>query len=136
MDAIDGDNVEIADKVIHESVYSTTSQSRSGIQSTQSIFKLIRFNNSKRCQVEELVDNKDSMADVTNILGDTDNYLPFKNNVEYEWSRFIQANKMMKESMIIFFSNPTLAPIREHLSYKNVDKMGAFLTELLYSKVT
>ncbi len=76
------------------------------------------------------------MTDVADIPGDADNQLPFKNNVEYEWTRFMQASKMTKGSMTIFFSNPTLAPMREHLSYKNVDEMRALLTELLYSKVT
>ena len=38
--------------------------------------------------------------------------------------------------MIIFFSNPILAFIWKHLSYKNVDEMRALLTELLYGKVT
>ncbi len=35
-----------------------------------------------------------------------------------------------------FFNNPDLAPMREHLSYKNVDKIRALLTELPYGKVT
>ena len=48
----------------------------------------------------------------------------------------MQDSKMTKESMGIFFNNPDLAPIWEHLSYKRVDKMRALLTELLYDKVT
>ncbi len=48
IDAIGDDNVEMANKVIHESIRSITSQSRPGIQSTQSRFKLIRFNDSRR----------------------------------------------------------------------------------------
>ncbi len=48
----------------------------------------------------------------------------------------MQASKMTKRSMRMFFSNPTLAPMREHLSYKNVDGMKALLTELPYGKVT
>ncbi len=48
----------------------------------------------------------------------------------------MQVSKMMKGSMTMFFSNLILAPMREYLSYKNVDKMRALLTELLYSKVT
>ncbi len=76
------------------------------------------------------------MADVTDKQGDADNKLPLKNNVEYEWARFIQASKMTKGSMIMFFSNPTLTPMREHLRYKNVDEMRALLIELPYSKVT
>ncbi len=48
----------------------------------------------------------------------------------------MQASKMTKGSMTIFFSNHTLAPMRKHLSYKNVDEMRALLIELPYSKVT
>ncbi len=51
------------------------------------------------------------MADVADISGDADNRLPLNNNVEYEWARFMQASKMTKGSMTIFFSNPTLAPM-------------------------
>ncbi len=38
--------------------------------------------------------------------------------------------------MIMFFSNSTLVPMWEHLSYKNVDEMRALLTKLPYGKVT
>ncbi len=38
--------------------------------------------------------------------------------------------------MIMFFSNPTLASMREYLSNKNIDKMRVLLTELPYGKVT
>ncbi len=48
----------------------------------------------------------------------------------------MQASKITKESMIMFFSNPTLASMQEHLSYKNMDEMRALLTELPYGKVT
>ena len=50
------------------------------------------------------------MVDVIDTLGDADSLL-FKNNVEYKWVRFMQASKMTKGSMIMFFSNPTLIPI-------------------------
>ncbi len=62
----------MVDKVVNESMYSTTSRSRSGIQSTQSEFKLIRFNNGKRGQAGELVGDKNTMADVVDIPGDAD----------------------------------------------------------------
>ncbi len=42
---------------------------------------------------------------------------------------------MMKGSMTMFFNNPTLAPMWEYLSYKNVDEMRALLIELPYGKV-
>ncbi len=45
---VDGDNVEMADKVIYESVYSTTFLSRSEIQLTKSEFKLIRSNDGRK----------------------------------------------------------------------------------------
>ncbi len=48
INAVGGDDAEIANKVIYESMRSTTSRSRLGIQSTQSGFKLIRFNDGKR----------------------------------------------------------------------------------------
>ncbi len=48
----------------------------------------------------------------------------------------MQANKMTKGSMTMFFSNHTLASMREHLSYKNMDKMRALLIELPYGKIT
>ncbi len=89
MDAVGGNNTEMADEVVHESVRSTTSRSRSGIQSTQSGFKLIKFNNGRRGQTGEPVEDEDAIADVADIPGDADNRLPFKNNVEYEWARFM-----------------------------------------------
>ncbi len=135
-DIVGDDNVEMADKMVYKSMRSTTSYSRLEIPLSQSKFKLIRLNNGRRGQVGELIRDKEVMADVADILGDMDNRLPFKNNVEYEWARFKQSSKMTKESMTMFFSNPTLAPMWEHLSYKNVDEMRALLTELLYDKVT
>ncbi len=47
----------------------------------------------------------------------------------------MQDSKMTKRSMRMFFNNPDLAPMREHLSYKNVDEMRVLLTELPYGKV-
>ena len=38
--------------------------------------------------------------------------------------------------MDMFFNNSNLAPMQQHLSYKNIDKMETLLTKLLYSKVT
>ncbi len=73
MNAFDSDDVEMADKVVHESVCSTTSRSRSGIQSTQSGFKLIRFNDDRRGQAGEPVEDKNAMTDVTDIPGNAEN---------------------------------------------------------------
>ncbi len=55
IDVIGSDNAKMADKVVYKSMCSTTSQSRSRIQLTQSGFKLIRFNDGRRGQAEELV---------------------------------------------------------------------------------
>ena len=48
----------------------------------------------------------------------------------------MQASKMTKRSMTIFFNNLTLASIQEYSSYKNVDKIRALLIELPYNKIT
>ena len=48
----------------------------------------------------------------------------------------MQDSKMTKKSIGIFFNNPDLASMQEHLSYKNVDEMKALLTKLLYGKIT
>lgn len=52
IDVIGSNNAEMADKMIYESVCKTTSRARSGIQSTHSEFKLIRFNNGKKTKQE------------------------------------------------------------------------------------
>ena len=44
----------------------------------------MRFNNGKKRQARKLVGDKDAIADIVDILGDIDNCLPFKNNVEYK----------------------------------------------------
>lgn len=51
------------------------------------------------------------------------NYFLFKNNVEYAWAKFIQANKM-------------LVSMRKYLSYNKKNKIKTLLTKLLYSKIT
>lgn len=48
-DIIGSNNIEIADKIVYENVYSTTFRSRSRIESTEREFKFVRFNNNKRC---------------------------------------------------------------------------------------
>ncbi len=73
INAVGGDDTEMADKVVNKSVHSTTSRSRSRVQSTQSGFKLIRFNDCRRGQAGKPVGDKDTMADVVDILGDADN---------------------------------------------------------------
>ena len=48
----------------------------------------------------------------------------------------MQASKMTKELMTIFLvTNLTLTTMWEHLSYKNMDKMKALLTQLSYYQV-
>ena len=56
--------------------------------------------------------------------------------MEYAWAKFMQTSKMSIGLMGMFFNNPDLAPMQQHLSYKNVNKMRALLTELPYVKVT
>ena len=73
------------------------------------------------------------LADIPIVLNDDG--FPFKNNVEYAWAKFMQGSKMTKRSMEMFFNNPDLVPMREHLSHKSVDEMRALLTELPYGKV-
>ncbi len=48
----------------------------------------------------------------------------------------MEDSKMTEGSIEMFFNNPDLAPIREHLCYKNGDEMRALLTKLPYGKVT
>ena len=76
------------------------------------------------------------MANITNIPSNAGNWLPDKNIVEYKWVRFLQANKITKKLMTIFFNNPILPPMQKYLTYKNMDKIKAWLTELPYDKIT
>lgn len=67
-----------------ESKHTTSSQSRLGIQSIQCRFKLIEFNDGKRGQAGEQVDKENTMAYIADIsIEQNNNYLLFKNNVEY-----------------------------------------------------
>lgn len=61
--------------------------------------------------------------------------LHLKINVKYAWARLMQASKMIKRSMTMFFTNSDLALMWEHLNYKNVDKIRALLIELPYDKI-
>ena len=120
-----------------KSKHPTSSRSRLRIQSIQSAFKLIEFNNGKKRQAGEPVDKENTMAYMADILIEQDNScLLFKNNVEYAWAKIMQTSKMLKESIGMFFNNPDLAPMQQHLSYKNMDKIKTLLTELPYGKIT
>lgn len=77
---------------------------------------MIKFNDDKKGQVGEPIRDKDTIVNVADILGNADNYLLFNNNIEYKWPIFIQAGKIIKESITMFFSNPTLVLMQEHLS--------------------
>ncbi len=48
IDMVGSDNTKMVDKVVYKSVHNITSRSRSGIQLTQSRFKLMRFNDGRR----------------------------------------------------------------------------------------
>lgn len=76
------------------------------------------------------------MANMANIPDiENNNCLLFQNNVKYMWAKLMQANKMIKSLVIIFFNNLNLASIRKYLCYKNMDIMTVLLIKLLYSKV-
>ena len=80
-----------------ESVCSTCTRSRSGIQSTQSGFKVMRFTNSERGQAGKPVGDEEVMeylADKPVVLNK--NSYSLKNNVEYAWAKFMQNSKMTK----------------------------------------
>lgn len=47
----------------------------------------------------------------------------------------MQNNKIIKKSMKILFNNFNLISIQKYLSYKNINKIRALLTKLLYSKI-
>lgn len=119
------EDVKIA-KVTFKNVHNTVFQLRSRIQLTQKGFKLIKFGNNKRKQIEQQVGYEDIMVDIANILAVEDNNcLLFKNNIEYLWAKFIQVSKMTKKSIAMFFNNSDFGTYAGHLSYKNVDKMRA-----------
>lgn len=73
IDTVSSGNVEKVDKVIYKSMCNITSRLKSEIQSIQNGFRLIMFNDSKRGQKEEPVEDKNAMTDVVNISGDADN---------------------------------------------------------------
>lgn len=67
-----------------KSVYSIYTQLRSRIQLTQSEFKIIKFTNSKKCQIEELIVDKDVIAYLADKLVVLNNKsILFIKNVEY-----------------------------------------------------
>lgn len=52
------------------------------------------------------------MIYIEDVLVDIDNnYHLFKNSVDYTWAKFMQVSKMLKGSMIMFFSTFDLALI-------------------------
>lgn len=77
------ENMQMAE-VTSKSIYNTFFQLRSRIQSTQSRFKLIKFDNNKKKQVRKLVEYGNIMANIANILVvENNNCFFLKNNVEY-----------------------------------------------------
>lgn len=75
MNAVGGNNIEIANKLISKSIYSTIFQLKLGIQLTQSSFKLIRFNDGNRNQTRNHMRSKDITANVADLSSDISNYL-------------------------------------------------------------
>lgn len=89
---------------------------------------MIGIINSKKRQAGEWVKNKDVMAYLVDILVILNNNgLPFNNNIEYGLAKFMQDSKITKELIKMFFNNLDLVPMREYLSFKNVDEIGALL---------
>ena len=64
---------------------------------------MIRFNNNRKSQVVELIEDKDILINVLNISSDAENCLLFtKNNVKYKYAKCMQAGKMRKRSITMF----------------------------------
>lgn len=78
------------EKITPDSIHSTSICSKLKIQLIQNRFKLIEFNDSKKKQTRKQVKDKKVTAYIVNILIIiNNNYLLFKNNIEYEWVKFI-----------------------------------------------
>lgn len=70
--------------ITFENKHSTSIWLKSRIQFNKNIFKLIKFDNSKKEQIEEPVEKKDIKTYMTDILAKIiNNCLLFKNNVKY-----------------------------------------------------
>lgn len=67
----------------------------------------------------------------TMVFSNNNNFL-LKNNIEYKWRKFMQNRKITKESIEIFFNNLNSILLQKYLSYKNIEKITALLTKLLY----
>lgn len=92
----------------------TSTWSRSGIQSAQTRFKFIQFNNRSEGQVGRVVGEKNTIVYIEDVPVDVDNNCyPFINIVDYVWAKFLQMSKILKHSMGMFFYDPNLAPMRE-----------------------
>lgn len=73
---------------------------------------------------------------MTDIPIDWDNNcLLFKNNVKYRWAKYMQASKMSKELIYMFFDNANLALMQQYLSHKNINEIKTLLIKLSYDKV-
>lgn len=64
------------------------------------------------------------------------NYFPLKDNMKYAQAKFMQASKILKESIDMLFNNLDLVFLQQYLDYKNIDKIKALLIELPYNKIT
>lgn len=92
--------------------YTISSQSKLEITSLQSRFKVIQFNDGKKGQANELMDNKNTIAYIANILIEQENNcFPFKKNIKYSQAKFTQTSKISKKSMSMLFNNPDLIPM-------------------------
>ena len=73
---------------------------------------MIKFDISKKKLAWKLVEYKKIIIDIANILViQNNNCLLFKNNIEYIWVKFMQANKIINRLITKFFTNPNLVYI-------------------------
>ena len=60
------------------------------------------------------MEDEDTMAYIEDVPVDIDNNCyPFRHGVDYAWAKILQASKMLKESMGMFFRNLDLALMQE-----------------------
>lgn len=97
---------------------------------------MIKLDKKERRQTRKSETYENIIVEIVNIQVIKDNNcLLFRNNTKYTWARFMQANKITKSSIVIFFTNLNLAFIWKHPRYKNIDKIKDLLTKLLYGRV-
>ena len=82
IDAANSNNIETVNKVVYKNVHSIIFWSKSEIQSPKVGLNGLGWIIVKKNQARKLVKNKDVIVNITNILGNANNCLLFKNNIE------------------------------------------------------